>query len=229
MKRWTWSEIKTKIHDDLDLKSEVFITASELLGYANEAIDEAESLVHTLYQDYYLTSTTLSLVNGTQDYDVQSDIYGDKIRRVLITVGSRNYEIKRIRDIGRISNIESSDDFRYILINDAANSNVKIRIYPTPSGAHTATIWYIRNANELATDTDTCDLPEIATQFVLQFIKQRCYEKEGHPNVVKSMQDTERLRRKLEATLAERVDDDNNTIKPNLDFYWDFDYDHYEY
>ena len=229
MKRWTWLEIKTKVQDDLDLKSEVFISPTELLGYANEAIDEAESLVHTLYQDYYLTNTTISLVASQQDYDVPTDIYADKIRRLLIADGSRNYEIKRIRNISKIPHIQDSDDLRYILINDSANSNVKIRMYPTPSSAKTATIWYIRNANELASDTDTCDLPEIATQFVIQFMKQRCYEKEGHPNVVKAMQDTERLRMKLEATLAERVDDDNNTIEPNLDFYWDFDYDHYEY
>ena len=79
MKYWTWAELKDKVQRDLDLEGEVFINETELLGYANEAIDEVERQVHTLYEDYFLTKAVISLVDGTEEYALPTDIYAFKI------------------------------------------------------------------------------------------------------------------------------------------------------
>ena len=38
----TYEQLRRKVEKDLDLEEELFITPSEMLGYANEAIEEAE-------------------------------------------------------------------------------------------------------------------------------------------------------------------------------------------
>ena len=65
---FTLGQIRTKLKQDLDLEQEQFVTASELTGYINEAIDDAEAIIHGLYRDYFLTQENLSLVNGTKEY-----------------------------------------------------------------------------------------------------------------------------------------------------------------
>ena len=71
MKYWTWLEIRTKVQRDLDLEGESFITGAELLGYANEAIDEVERQVLTLCEDYFITRSVLTLVPGQEEYSLQ--------------------------------------------------------------------------------------------------------------------------------------------------------------
>src|SRR3954470_8745840 len=123
----TWSELKTKIEADLDLQDEDFVTASELLGYANEAVDEAEAEIHTLYEDYFLTEGTITLIAGTSSYALPSDIYGSKIRGVIFSNNGLIYPVKRIRNSKKfelIANIRfissSTDDYRYLLKNASA-------------------------------------------------------------------------------------------------------------
>ena len=52
-KYWTLGQIKAKVKRDLDIESEVFIQPDELIEYINDAIDEAESEIHSLYEDYF--------------------------------------------------------------------------------------------------------------------------------------------------------------------------------
>ena len=47
MRFWTTSEIVEKIERDCDLEEELFIQSTEMLGYINEAIDDAEAVIHT--------------------------------------------------------------------------------------------------------------------------------------------------------------------------------------
>ena len=54
MKYWAWSEIRSKIEQECDLEDEDFVRRDELLAYCNEAIDEAEAEIHSLYEDYFL-------------------------------------------------------------------------------------------------------------------------------------------------------------------------------
>ena len=82
-KYWTLSEIKAKIKRDLDLEAEDFVRDTELNDLINEAIDEAEAEVHSLYEDYFLTREVVTLVAGQEEYELPTNIYGHKIRRVV--------------------------------------------------------------------------------------------------------------------------------------------------
>lgn len=225
MRIWTYSEIKTKIEEDLDLEDETFITDNELLAYANEAVDEAEAEIHTVYEDYFLTKASLALVQGTEEYALPEDIYGNKIRRIMYRNGGDVYTVARIRDWRKFEEYtlelayQSSTRYRYFIINSTVGAP-KIVLSPPAkeTSAANVTIWYLRNANRFTDDDSECDIPEFVS-FVIQYMKVRCYEKEGNPLVQKALADLEQQRAQMNATLTAMVVDDDNEMEPDLSIY----------
>jgi hypothetical protein len=223
-KFYTWAEIQSKIEADLDLQDEAFIQEGELLGYANEAIDEAEAEIHGLYEDYFITRSTITLVVGQEEYSLPSDVYAHKIRRLVYDDGGRVYTVDRIKDWHKFEeyaiqkNYGTGEIYRYFVVNSTAGAP-KILLVPkaTESGNKIA-IWHIRNANRLAVSTDICDIPEFIN-FIFQYMKVRVYEKEGHPNLTKAMQDLEQQREQMVSTLAAMVPDGDNTVEADMSAY----------
>lgn len=223
---WTWAEIKDKVERDLDLQDETFIQDEEMLGYANEAIDEAEAEILTLYEDYFLTSANLALVTGTSEYSLPSDIYATKIRSIIYRSGSLIFPITKIKEWNKFEAIAfettypATQTYKYILKNPSAAAGYKIVLYPPAmeTSASNVTIWYIRNANRLTSLTDTCDIPEFV-QFVIQYIKVRCYEKEGHPNLQFAVQALEKQRSMMVQTLGDMIPDGDSEIQKDFSYY----------
>jgi hypothetical protein len=223
-KFYTWSEIRTKIEQDLDLEDEVFVRPAELLSYTNEAIDEAEAEIHGLYEDYFLSRSNISLVSGTDEYALPTNIYAHKIRRLVYDNGGRVYTIERVKDWNKFeeysiqSNYGTGEIYRYFLLNSTPGEP---KILLLPKAIETGSfvkIWYLRNANRLEEDTDICDIPEFIN-FVFQYVKVRVYEKEGHANLPKAIQDLEQQRQQMTSTLASMVPDASNEIEADLSAY----------
>jgi hypothetical protein len=231
MRYWTWTEIKTKVEQDLDLEDEDFVRESELLSLANEAIDEAEAEIHTLYEDYFLSKATISVVANDTSFSIPtylSDIYGDKIRRILFQVGvsSTVYTVNRLRDWHKFeekaladAGTNNGDLYRYMLLNQTAGSP-QILLVPAAREAGTLTVWYLRNANRLTTGSDVCDIPEFIN-FVIAHIKCRILHKEGNPNYSEALERLEAERTRMNATLSSRVPDANNEIEMDMSVYED--------
>lgn len=226
MTYWTWAQIKDKVERDLDLQDETFIQDEEMLGYANEAIDECEAEILTLYEDYFLTSANLALVTGTSEYSLPSDIYATKIRSIIYRSGSLIFPITKIKEWNKFEAIAfetaypATQTYKYILKNPSAAAGYKIVLYPPAqeTSATNVTIWYIRNANRLTALTDTCDIPEFV-QFVIQYVKVRCYEKEGHPNLEFSVQALEKQRAMMVQTLGDMIPDGDSEIQKDFSYY----------
>jgi hypothetical protein len=224
---WTWSEIRTKVENDLDLQDESFITATELLAYANEAIDEAEAEIHSIYEDYFLSRATITLVSGTDEYDFPSDVYANKIRGIFYKNGSTVVPVKRLKESRKFEeytiNLTTSAApgcYNYLLLNQTAGSPQIVLSPPVVESGAYIQVWYLRNANRLTVDADVCDIPEFAS-FVMQYMKVRCYEKEGHPNLQKAMYDLEAQRVQMTDTLTAMVPDAENQIEPDMSAYDD--------
>lgn len=224
MELLTYSQIKEKIENDLDLSDEDFISETELLGYINEAIDDCESIIHNLGLEakYFLTTDTLTLVSGTSDYDPPSDIFANKISKVFYVNGSKKYEVFRIRDLRDTQWINPGEDYRYLILNLTAG--VKWRFFPTPteSGAYIQR-YYIRNVRKLTTSasaSNTCEIPE-SVNFIFQHVKKRVYEKEGNPNLPEAVQDLKIQHDLMVQNLQEYVPDENNSVIPDFTFYED--------
>lgn len=222
---WTWSQIKTKVKDDCDLQSETFISDSELLALANEGIDDIERAVHTLQEDYFLSSSTLSLVSGTSDYSLPTDIYAMKIRGIIYKNGTEVFPIKRIREWHKFEDFALDNTlgntkamYRYFVKNTTAGAP-KIVISPTPAESGSfCTVWYIRNANKLVDNSSVCDIPE-AINYLVQFLKTKVYEKEHNPMIQKAMADLEAERTKMVSSLAEKTPDNDTEAQPDFTYY----------
>lgn len=82
---YSWAIILNKIQEDCDLINEPFISQDELLGYANEAIESAETAVHTLgIEDTYFLSSDFIYLNPAQSqYSLPADIYANKFRKIF--------------------------------------------------------------------------------------------------------------------------------------------------
>lgn len=226
----TYSEIKTKIERELDIEAEEFIQTDEFLGYVNDGIDECEARIHKLglEDNYFLTKAFLALTQGVEDYALPVNIYADKIKKVIYVNGATLYEIRRLRgqrmfeEIALINQYNNASDFyRFILRNDTAAAGKVFQLVP-PSRetlGQGVTLWYIRNANKMVDDTSICDLPEIAVQYLYQYIKYRCYEKEGHPNQDSARAELGQIEATMMATLEQQVPDDHTEIEQDLSIY----------
>lgn len=225
MKTYTWTELKLEVQREMDLidedtnDTEDFVSDNELLQYANAAIDEAEAEIHKLYQDYFKTSTTLSLVSGTSEYSMPSNIYANKIRWLQYDDGSKSYQIKKIR-FEDIPLVQTGDDFMYDITFDTIANGYKLVLYPTPAttDSTSVTMWYIRNANFLTTGTDYIDIPE-CIRFIKAFMKHEIATKEGNPLVQKYETEMEKARQQMKTTLADMTVDEDLDIKQDMSFY----------
>lgn len=219
----TYSELKTYLQKELDIEDETFITATELQSYFNEGVDMVEAAIHNIYEDYFLTSVPIFFVSGTQNYSLPSDIYAQKIRRVLYDDGgAKKYVIKQVKKLEEIMYIQTPDLYRYVLTN-SGTSGIQMTVYPTPSETSSfVTMWYIRNAKRFTSDSDVCDIPEF-TSVIVQYARWKCLNKEGHPDTQQAAMDLDRMKQEMVDTLTARVPDEDNYVMNDMSFYRDFD------
>ena len=203
----TYGELKSYLQKELDIEDETFITADELLSYFNEGVDIPEAAIHNIYEDYFLTNTTIYLVNGTQSYALPSDIYPQKIRRILYNYnGSKKYVIKQMKKLEDQMFVDSNDYYRYIIKN-SGTSGLQLCFFPTPyETSSNTTMWYIRNAKRFTADADVCDIPEF-TSVIVQYARWKCLNKEGHPDTQQAAMDLDRMKQEKigRASCRERV------------------------
>jgi len=227
MKFWTWAEIREKIEAECDIQDEDFIRPTELLALANEAIDEAEAEIHSLYEDYFIKPVSIPVAAGNEYLSIPTympDIYADKIRNILFTgVGNTVYEVKRIKETLKfakkaVADTQTTTDlYEYFPVNRTPG-NPEMLFVPKFREAGTLTVWYLRNANRLAADTDVCDIPEFIN-FIFAHMKVKIYAKEGHPGYQEAFQRLEMERERMNAVLSNRVPDGDNLLESDTSAY----------
>src|SRR3990172_13315030 len=189
MKVYTYEEIRDKVLKDLDMQDESFVDQDEMVGYCNDAIDEAEEEILKLSEDYFLTYSALNLIAAKSEYSLPADMYANKIREIVFSDGSLIYEVKKFRrpkQFTELTNIEvfgNTDYYKYLLLNQSATKGYKIKFYPNirETGSEFIKIWYIRNAQRVPliadgslteTEETKVDIPEFHG-FIVDYMKER--------------------------------------------------------
>jgi hypothetical protein len=193
----------------------------------NEAIDNAEKIVKNTYADYFLDKDTLTLVEGANEVAMPSRLYAHKIRRIIYRSGSQRYTMNRVKDWKKFevydeefSANSSSSELRYFILNQSAGSP-KILLTRNASGADaaaTVTCWFVRQANRLVDDSDIMDIPE-AANYVMQYMKFKCYEKEGHPNLSLAVTQLNSEETSLQTDLTDMIPDADDEMEMDGSFY----------
>lgn len=221
----TLKEIRDKIRVDLDLQEETFIENAEINSYINDGIREAEAEIATIgpeIHNYFLSRFEFGLTTGKQEYKLPSDIYIHKIRAIIYDDnGINTHKIKPIKDFHQIPyiiEVGTSQYYRYVMTQE--KKGPRIQLYPTPNldNIGAVTIWYIRNAKQLETDTDETDIPEFVN-FLIEYAKVKCLQKEGHPLVGQAEAQLAQERKLMVDTLTARTVDDENFIPLDMQHY----------
>lgn len=226
---WTYAELLAQVEKECDLEGEIFVAPSEMLGFANEAIDNAERIVKATYLDYFLDRQTLTLVAGENEVSLPSRIYAHKIRRLTFRSSSRVYTIVRVKDWKKFEEYEagqfngnSSDDLTYFIINSTAGAPKILfhRNVTAAEAAATVTCWQVRQANRLVATTDVLDIPE-AANYVMAYMRYKCFAKEGNPGLGAAIAQLNHEETALQGDLSEMVPDADDEIQMDTSFYDD--------
>jgi len=225
----TWATLLEEIKDDMNLHGEDFVSDAELLAWANDGIEQAEKEIVSLYDKYFETDTTLTLVSGTAKYDLPSDIMANKITHLEYDNGTVEYEVRYLKRKDQVRYVDQNENYySYRLRNDSVNG-MQIEVFPTPdeNGANMK-LYYIRSVTRLALTTDTIEIP-IADAFIKQYIKDQVRGKELGPmwdhSETQSLQKQRALM--IEALQNMVPDDSRDEIRPDMSYYEDL-YDDYE-
>jgi hypothetical protein len=217
----TLSDLIERVQDELDLQDEDFIDQDEIINYIRNGVNQAKNIINTLYEDYFLARPhEITLVSGTDEYALPSDIYAQKIRKVLFDDGSEKKVIRRIRSLEETMLLEDTDNYAYLITNDATDG-LNITFYPSvTTNGNYVKVWYLRSAKTLSALTDVLDVPE-AEDYIVQFAKDKCKNKEMMtPDAPKSAALMEEEKLLIEG-LSTRQPDDDNEIEPNTQYQWE--------
>lgn len=216
----TWLELREEIENDHDLQEETMITASDLLSWANEAIDDAEEMVHTETEGkYFETETTISIVNGQSTYDLPANMYANKIVNLFYNKGDDSYEVHEVEEIAKIVG-KTCGDFEYRIINEPDGH--KLKLYPTPEAdlADGLLLFYIRNATTIVGDASVIDIPE-AHGFIKQYIGDKVINKERNTLDAPESAALKRKREALKLTLQKKTQTEKRPLSANYSYYAD--------
>lgn len=136
----TLLDLKTRVKQRLDLEDEEFVVDSELTYYFREAVDYVESEIHKLNieDQYFETVQPIAIVAGIADYTLPSNIYGNKVKRIIKNKNTDIYEVRRMTGINRYTDIATSymypasNILQYILINSSEKQKPVMRLVPRP-------------------------------------------------------------------------------------------------
>jgi len=159
----TLSDLRTRVLDRADMTGSAFAVEARVNEYINNALSELYDLLVETHEDYFYDVETITLVSGTEDYDLPSDFY--KVLKVFyLSSGGVRSPMRRftLDMLDRYGNewVPSTADGVYTMYRVIGD---KIRFSPEPAGAGSAELYYIPQFEEMdGDDTDvTFTLPQI--------------------------------------------------------------------
>lgn len=227
----TFGTLVSEIERELDLEDEDFIGSQEMIDAFNEGVREVEAHIHKLGLEdiYFKTRGLLSLTNGSNEVQLPSNIHDYKIIRIVWAETARVYEIARLRkndhylkmEDERLNGSNSSDYYRYEILYNTANSGPMIYLVPAAreTTATKAVIYYIRQAQRMASTATLVDLPTSAVNYLKKYVQWKAYFKEGHPSTAEAEKERDLARNLMIETLTNMVPDNDSVIEKDLTTY----------
>lgn len=221
----TFGDLASQVKQELDIEVEEFIQPSELITYFNSAINVVEAELMKIGQkDEYLKGEAfVSLVQGTNNYDLPADIVYSKIRKIIYRESNTIiYEVKKMveerkyetEDILRVYN--TTDYYRYDLYQNGENWQIRIVPNVVRDVTNALRIIYWKDLNRYTADATTCNVPSICYEYIMSYLRYRCYMKETHVNTPGEKENMSMLLQAMRETLQNQVEDPDMT-KNDLD------------
>lgn len=217
----TFGDLKDQVEAELDLEGEEFISPSEMIGFFNRGVAIAESHIVTLglRDKYFLARVKLSTVQNAEEIDLPTDLWGNKIKRIVYRNGATFYTVRPLDSQNMFENYEylnaftSTDFYRYFITHTTPGVQ-KLVLVPAAreSASNVMTLWYPRKANRYAIDSDVCDLPDITYEFLQAYVRELCYAKESHVNYQGAKEDRMEKEQLMQSTLSGQIEDNEMSL-----------------
>ena len=226
----TFGDLRLQIERELDLEEEDFVQEEELTEYFNSAVreTEAELIKLGLREEYLKGEGFISVVSGTKEYALPSDIIDTQIRKMVYRNSNYVYTLnfQRGEDAFEEEDLQelysSSDEYYRATLYKVAE-DYKLRLVPTPrlSVTNGIRIIYNKDLNRYLDATTNCDVPEICLEFIRASVKYDCVKKEiGRPDLQDFRTDKEMARKLMTDTLQGQVaDPDRQKVDQDLSIY----------
>ena len=145
----TLTELRTLTRQRADMENSQFVDDTELTRYLNNSWGELYNLIgENFNEDYFTTSSTISLTSGTDSYSLPSDFY--KLRGVdLVVTSTESVPLRRYNWAQRTRNSLTvyARDYRYRLQKNS------IVFTPVPSTSDSVKLFYIPSPRKLESVT----------------------------------------------------------------------------
>lgn len=187
----TLAELKTQSRQRADMENSTFIGDDELTTIINSSASELYDLLIGVFEDYKLTSSTLSITPNTDTYNLPSDFY--KLRGVdLVLDANGNAVTLKPFNFGERNNYMFTPTWNvvglpYLRYHLQGNS---MRFVPIPSTTQTVKLWYIPAITRLVNPSDTLDGVNGFEEYVIvdAAMKMRIKEESGIDELLVSKQ-----------------------------------------
>jgi len=141
---------------------------SELIRYANLAFRDVYNQVVLAKEFYFTIYDDISVVMGTDAYDLPEDFYKldgvdlslDNSGRYLTLRPFQFLERNKFRSGLALTTAPYGQVFRYLLVKN------QIKFLPLPSQNSTVRIWYTPNPTVITALSDVIDLPPVADEYM---------------------------------------------------------------
>lgn len=180
MASFTLAQLKTLVRQRADIESSQHIKDPELTNYINGSISELYDILIQKYgNEYFLSSTSFSLVNGTSEYNLPSDFYKLIGVDLQLTPTSDYISLKRydFQERNRYSASIIRGVYGAPLLRYHVQGSV-LRFEPTPRDTNTIRLWYVPTPTSLSADASTFAGYNGWEEYVIVDAAIKCMEKE---------------------------------------------------
>lgn len=198
----TLADLRALARERADQVGSSFVadTATGLDRWINEGISRLHSrLVEAYGAEYYVSSTTLSVVAGTSDYNLPSDFF--KLLGVDVQIGGSFYTLRPYNNAERNAYRNNPFPWYYGSVAYRLVGN-KIRILPSTLTA-SVVLEYVPNFTKLTNDSDAVTFPEMWETYVIDWAARKLLSKE-ESGVRDISADIEKAERELESLKESR-------------------------
>lgn len=150
---YTWLEIRNRIRQRTNKERSQFVTDSEINGLIEEAYAVMYAKLVNTNENYFISSSVVTLVAGTQDYDLPTDFF--KLKGIDISRNGFLYPMNLIpwesRNKYQITTSYQGTPVDYMFYGN------KIRVVPMPNAGSSMTMYYVPCPPVYINDATTID------------------------------------------------------------------------
>jgi hypothetical protein len=153
MRTYTWAEIRTRIRQRVNKEKSQFVTDSEIDTMIEEAYSDMYDILVNTNENYFISSTTLTLTAGVNTYSLPTDWY--KLKGVDAVRNGFRYQMDQVpwesRNKYNITTNYQSTPVEYAFYGNS------LYFLPTPNATFTVTVYYVPAPPKYVSDSTTVD------------------------------------------------------------------------